>query len=206
MYRDTVRERLSAWLAAHAPAEELRLRPPVEPIEEVPPPLRLLYRVADGQVGPSALFDGYRFLTLADARAEKAMMDRLAKDEGWDEAWWSARWHPFASDGMGQLLVVDDEAVIEFLHDDDPRPVLARSVEDYLEDFVTSLETGERVFDAKIGVVEVAQLERQHAYEAERAARDAAAKRTSRRVTVVMIVASAVLALVMILVDRWLRS
>ena len=207
MYRDTVRERLSAWLAAHAPADELRLRAPVEALDEVPAPLRPLYRVADGQDGASGLFDAYHFLTRAEASAEKAMMDRLAKDEGWDEGWWSERWHPFASDGQGQLLVADDEgAVIEFHHDDDPRPVLARSVEVYLEDFVTSLEHGQRVFDEEAGVIEIAALERQRAVDAERAAHDAAAMRTSRRATVVMIVGSAVLALVMILVDRWLRG
>jgi hypothetical protein len=97
-------------------------------------------------------------------------MEQLALDEGWDEAWWSPEWFPFASDGAGQLLVVDERGrVLEFLHDDDARPVLAASLEAYLVAVLESLERGRLVVDPDYGLVEPGFRERLAARAAERA-------------------------------------
>lgn len=208
MYRESPRERLSAWLAARVPQNEIGLRPPLEDSEAASAgPLRALHRVADGQTGASGLFDGFQLLSASEARAEKLAMDRLARDEGWDEAWWSPRWHPFASDGAGQLLVVDesDGAVREFVHDDEGRVTLAPSLDAFLDRFLDSLEGGQRVWDDEAGIIETAQLERDRAARAERAQRGARDERLNRRVIVAAGVGTVALALVAILLDMWLR-
>ncbi len=77
-----------------------------------------------------AMLDSFTLCSREEASVEKTMMDNLLEAEvEWDETWWSTRWYPFASDGAGQLLCVhgDTGEVIEFLHDDDPRPVRGAS-------------------------------------------------------------------------------
>lgn len=147
-------ERLRAWLEANVPEEERpRLRDGRE-VDDLPEPLRELLAAVDGQEPGEPILDMHELLGIDDMRREKAMMDELAREEEWDEGWWSERWYPFGADGLGQLLVLDAEsgAVIEFLHDDDPRPELASSLEEYFRELVDSLESGERIWDSRVGV------------------------------------------------------
>jgi hypothetical protein len=190
------------------PEDAVRLRAPVEHLDAISEPLRALYRFADGQEGSHGLFDHHHFLTAADARDEKLSMDQLARDEGWPETWWSERWHPFASDGAGQLLVVDaDEgAVLEFLHDDDARPILARSLDAFLARFVESLDAGERVWDEEMGIVEVAARAEHRAARARADEQDAKSKKLSRALLAAMVVGSVALTACLILLDAWLRG
>jgi hypothetical protein len=101
-----------------------------------------------------AVFEGgHRLLSEEEAFQEKRMMDDLAVKEQWDAAWWNPRWFPFASDHAGQLLVVHDTTgeVIEFLHDDDPRPLLAASLTAFVSSTLARLQSGELAF-RKYGV------------------------------------------------------
>jgi cell wall assembly regulator SMI1 len=200
--------RITRWLEAHAPAG-VRFRPPAA--SPAPGPLEALYAAADGQEGVHgmhAVFDMQAFLPLEDALREKTAMDGLARMEAWDASWWSPRWHPFASDGMGQLLVVDGEtgAVMEFLHDDEERPMRAASIEAFLDDFAGSLERGERVWNDRIGMVEVRALAEMEAHERRRAEEQAAVRRAGRKALWIGIALSVALAATIIVLDRWLRG
>jgi cell wall assembly regulator SMI1 len=71
--------------------------------------------------------------------------------------WWNPRWVPVAGNGCGDLICLDLDPppggavgqVIEFLHADQDRTVLAPSLGAWLEGFAAGLEAGEyRVLDA----------------------------------------------------------
>ncbi|MEZ4321364.1 MAG: hypothetical protein R3F61_28075 [Myxococcota bacterium] len=128
-------------------------------------PLAPLFAVFDGQTDGPALLEHHHLLSRAEAETEKTMMDALAADEGWPDTWWSAHWHPFGSDGAGQLLVVDDRdgRVLEFLHDDDARPEHGDSLEAWFARIVAEIEAGERLYDPDCGVVSPAYREEHRA-------------------------------------------
>lgn len=205
MYRSNLRERVSAWVSSNVPEGAVSLRPPLDEAacEAVPEGVRALYRFADGQEGRDELFDQYRFLPAAEAREEKEAMDRLATEEGWEEAWWSPRWWPFASDGAGQLLVaeVDGGEVREFFHDDEARPVLAPSAEAFLERFAESLESGERVWDDEHRIIEAAERDRIRAQRAQTKVAVQAAEARGKKLVAALIVGGllAFIALVVLL-------
>lgn len=202
----SLRDRLTAWLQRHAPAERVRLRSPTGAPESGP--LAPIYALGDGQAGPTGLFDQYRFLAHDEARREKAAMDRLARDEGWEDGWWSARWHPFASDGAGQLLLVDEDsdAVIEFLHDDDARPELAPSAEAFVVSFVETLEDGRRTWDDRMGIVQVSELERAASARRAREQVEADAQRAGRWALVIGLGVAALFTALAIALDRFFRG
>ena len=95
-------------------------------------------------------------MTQEQCVANKEMLDGLARSESWDAAWWSFDWHPFAEDITGNHLVLDAKTgeVIEFLHDDEARPLWGASLDAWLTSFVEKLESGALVYDGKVGVVE----------------------------------------------------
>lgn len=122
--------------------------------DDVTGPLAVLYAAFDGQLDGPPLVGHHRILTWDDARAEKTLMDELAADEGWDGTWWNTDWHPFASDGTGQLLVVDAKSgcVLEFLHDDDARPEIAPDLQRLFTRIWTALQAGVVVYDPVFGI------------------------------------------------------
>jgi cell wall assembly regulator SMI1 len=74
--------------------------------------------------------------------------------------WWNPRWVPVAGNASGDAICLDLDPppggavgqVIEFLHDEKDRTVLAPSLDAWLEEFATGLEDGEyKVFDATHG-------------------------------------------------------
>ena len=156
------------------------------PLSEATGPLAPLHQLANGQALDRAIFDRFHLLSAEGCIARKTMLDGLAKTESWPATWWSFDWHPFAEDITGGLLVLDAKTgeVIQFLHDDDARPLLGTSLEDWLSKFVARLESGELIYDAKVGVVEHdfhAKLAAHH--EAQRAAKaplDAKAQRAKK--------------------------
>ncbi|MDP2345715.1 MAG: SMI1/KNR4 family protein [Deltaproteobacteria bacterium] len=123
-------------------------------------PLAALYSVADGQGTTGALFEHFEFLSREDAEAEKTMMDQLARDDDWPVEWWDPAWFPFASDRSGQLLVVHAATghVVEFVHDDPDRPVLATSLPAFFAGLRAKLEAGLLVYDVNLGLVSPAAL------------------------------------------------
>jgi hypothetical protein len=140
----------AGWLDAHAAAP-----PTLSPaVPDATGPLAPLYRGMGGQLDGPPLLERYRILTPDDADAEKAAMDRLARDEAWDVDWWNPAWHPFATDDAGQLLVVDEPTgrVLEFLHDDHARPELAPDLDTLFTRIVSDLKAGTHVYDADFGI------------------------------------------------------
>jgi hypothetical protein len=145
---------------------------------------------------------GFTLLSLDDARGEKAMLDSLARDEQWPSSWWSPTWFPFASDGCGQLLVVDGDtgSVIEFIHDDEERPVWAPSLAEFLVERAEELEQGRQVFDARIGVIDAGHAARRQQQQEARAAQEAVYAARARWLPLVGIGVAVVFALVVALV------
>lgn len=193
-------ERLRAWVDANVPAGECGLRPGVdgESIdEELPACLLALCAEVDGQSqGGVAALDSFELMTRDECQGEKERMDELADEEEWPQSWWSRRWYPFGSDNAGQLLCVhmDTQEVIEFLHDDDARPVRAPELATFLDDFVTSLEEGERVYAPGYGIIDVELLERIEEQKRVVAERQAEFDRTQKRATWALVVLAVVLA------------
>ena len=140
----------------------------------LPEDLRQFYLLADGQRrdGPATdafsavLPDGYAFMPLewaaSDWRMMKALLDgdpEIGRTEPVPQGpvhdrWWHPAWIPIGSLGNGDLLCVDlDPApggdvgqIIEFIHDDLPRPHVARSVTDLLGEFEAGLRDGSFVY------------------------------------------------------------
>ncbi len=140
----------AAWLEAET-------EPPPQlgpPNPDASGPLAPLYQVFDGQLDGPPLIESHRILSFANAQDEKRRMDALAQEEGWDSDWWNPVWHPFASDGAGQLLVVDAASgrVLEFLHDDAPRPVIAPDLETLFERLWTALDDGTYIYHPVFGL------------------------------------------------------
>lgn len=181
--------RVRSWIEENVPAGECvwHVGAEGEPDDaRLPASLVELTALANGSEGRTAALDSFSVCSREQARLEKEMMDELAdEEEEWDEAWWSKRWYPFASDGAGQLLVVhmDTGEVIEFMHDDEPRPVRGASVVDFLEQFATSLEQGARVYAPSYGIIEADLLERIEEQKRVVARRQAEFDETQKRAT-----------------------
>jgi hypothetical protein len=154
-------------------------------------PTAAFHRVADGTVAGAPHFERFELMSFADSTGEKAMMDKLAKDEAWEPSWWSPSWFPFAGDHAGQLLVVDGGSgeVIEFMHDDEARPLVAPSLEAYFATVATRLEAGELIHDVRHGIIDPALREKINKVNAKaRGTADAARRQAKRTMTVIAVV------------------
>ncbi|TGL76640.1 SMI1/KNR4 family protein [Leptospira yasudae] len=133
-------------------------------LKGLPSSLKELYSFADGQKEELVpIFEMYRFLRSKEAFEFKRSMDEVALEEGWyEDHWWEKTWFPFAEDGAGQFLVVDKNSgnVLEFNHDDPKRPILAESLEAYINSLVVGLKSGELTYDVEIGICSTEDLER----------------------------------------------
>jgi cell wall assembly regulator SMI1 len=163
---DETWKRFDAWLTSHS--EGHAVFRPGNP--DATGPTALVHQLADGQVSSVDVFDGgYELLSFQEAREEKSMMDELAKLRGWDSSWWSPAWFPFASDGAGQLLLIEEASarVIQFVHDDEGRSVLANSLDEFVAQTLERLERGTLAFDPERGVYdpELRRLARQRTQE-----------------------------------------
>lgn len=161
-------------------------------------PTAAFHRVADGTVAGAPHFESFELMSLADSTGEKAMMDKLAKDEAWEPSWWSPSWFPFAGDHAGQLLVVDGGSgeVIEFMHDDEARPLVAPSLEAYFATVATRLEAGELIHDVRHGIIDPALLKKIDEVNAKaRATADAAQGQTKQTMTVIAVVVAVAVAI-----------
>ena len=165
-------ERLLGWFASSGGSDAPTFGPGRA---DAVGPLAELFRTVDGQLSGGPIFAYFELLSYTDAQAEKSMMDDLARDESWEDSWWHRSWHPFAADGAGQLLVVDerDGRVIEFLHDDECRQVLAETLGAYAADIASRLEGGALVYDAGVGVISPDELANYRAQQAARPLRSA---------------------------------
>lgn len=157
------------------------LRPPASDAEldeleelvgvELPGQFRQLYKLANGQTEDCALFpDGYELMPISTIQSTWKMLKNmydshyemsLERDEDGPvrSIWWHPRWIPFAFQVSGDHYCLDmypsSEGhvgqVIEFIHDDEPRPILGRSVGDFLRQFEQGIRSGEYLMHPEWG-------------------------------------------------------
>lgn len=150
-------KRLDAWLSKNRPAYYAGLLPGLTDMEwdafvaqlSVQPPaaLRAFYQWRNGN--PDDCFYGNQDWMCAEeaARMKRMLDDMIGYD--FEEGYWKRDWIPFLHNGGGSYLCVDvtgatDDGVpgqlVEFWKADEDRPVCATSLEEWLADFVNSLE------------------------------------------------------------------
>ena len=138
-----------------------------------PDDVRASFRVHDGQSGSTASFgfspgliDGWELLSLATMRdqwqAWKDLLDGGEFDDTRSEPrgpiltdWWHPCWIPLTHDGSGNHHMLDLNPapggavgqIIEFVHDDSTRTVVAANFATWLTQFANDLDAGEYVYD-----------------------------------------------------------
>jgi cell wall assembly regulator SMI1 len=162
--------RVTAWLAANAPASYATLSPPATPAElaacerdlkvALPAELRRLLLVnngaaefdADGTYHREAAFlpGGHRLLSAAElAKRSRDLVDIAGgADDDLAGYWWHPQWVLFgehiAADGMAidQRPGPEQGAVGEFRHDDRTEFTMAASLGEYVAQIADSIENG----------------------------------------------------------------
>ncbi|RAJ85850.1 cell wall assembly regulator SMI1 [Chitinophaga dinghuensis] len=143
----------------------------------IPDSFRIFYAIHNGQKSSRAgLVNGDKLLSIKEIAEEwtswKNLLEngafthngevlRSEPDTGIRPEWWNTNWLPFTSDGLGNHLCLDfDPAsggnigqIITMWHDDTHREVIASSFEDWVKNYITSLENGEYVYQKKWGIV-----------------------------------------------------
>ncbi len=116
------------------------------------PPLyseMLKWRNGQTEEATSALHDMYTYMSTTDVIATvETMRDLRENDESFDDATWNIKWIPFLDNGSGDNICIDfygsfggkSGQVIEYIHDDYPRPILYPSIEVWLKTLVEALE------------------------------------------------------------------
>jgi cell wall assembly regulator SMI1 len=128
----------------------------------LPDELKAIYRVHNGQDGGAPGIAGnWEFLPLKSAVKQWQIMKGLT-DKGTFKkntvrvkglvraTWWNLKWVPFASNGSGNLLVVDLDPpeggdvgqVVSYVHDDDDRECIAGGIAAWFQSLATDLEQG----------------------------------------------------------------
>jgi cell wall assembly regulator SMI1 len=162
--------RVTAWLAANAPASYATLRPPASPAEldacerelevALPADLRRLLLVNNGAAEfdaggtyhrEAAFLPGdHRLLSAAELATESRQLVEIVSDHG-DEMigyWWHPKWVLFgrhvAADGMAidQRPGLAQGAVGEFMHEDSTEFTVAVSLAEYVARVADSIENG----------------------------------------------------------------
>lgn len=119
-----------------------------------------LYASADGQPRSDAtpfapsVYHRYHLMPLAEGKAERDELDAMARVGEWDDAktrvvnWWVPGWLPLLTDGNSNYLCIDTVGafggtpgqMIEFIHDDAARAILAPSFDAWFDAWVEALE------------------------------------------------------------------
>ena len=150
-------KRLDAWLSKNRPAYYAGLLPGLSDMEwdafvaqlGVRPPdaFRALYQWRNGNP-EECFYENQDWMIADDVAHTKRMFDRMIGRD-FRPGWWSSDWIPFLHNGGGSHLCVDvtgatDGGVpgqlVAFWKADEDRPVCASSLEEWLADFVNSLE------------------------------------------------------------------
>lgn len=144
---------------------------------ELPDDFVDFYSIHDGQE-PDAdwLLDGEEFmsarrileeykiwknlLTNGDFK-EDGVVYKSTPDKGIKDDWWNPKWIPFTYNGSGDHLCIDlDPAeggtygqIIRMWHDDPERSLEANSLKEWIERFVSGLESGQYVYSDEYGGV-----------------------------------------------------
>lgn len=119
-----------------------------------------LYAVADGQVAtgdsafPPSVYDNYYWMPLTEVDEVRQDLDGMAKVGEWDDErtrvinWWVPGWLPLLTDGNSNYICIDTVGafggapgqIIEFIHDDDERLVLAPNFDAWFTAWVAALD------------------------------------------------------------------
>ena len=159
---ETLIDRLDAWIKDNRPDYYSLLRSGVADAEldaleakfalTLPEDFRALYKWRDGQDEASSdSFQGnYMFMSLSDLTSTKELMDGMIGFD-FEEGYWEREWVPFMSNGGGSYLCLDAIArngeapgrLLGFWKNDEDRETEYASVEEWLEELVESMESGE---------------------------------------------------------------
>lgn len=174
-------ESIVSFCQLNYPRIAYSLRPPASDAEiddlellvgtSLPEQFRQLYKLANGQVEDCALFpDGYELMPLDMIQSTwkmlKNMYDsqyqmRIEREEDGPvrNTWWHPLWIPFAFQVSGDHYCIDmnpsregtQGQVIEFIHDDEPRPLLGASLAEFLKHFDYGIHSGKYLMHPEWG-------------------------------------------------------
>lgn len=86
---------------------------------------------------------------------KKGIPYKSTPDKGVKDDWWNPLWIPFTYDGAGNHYCIDfDPAdggkvgqIIEMIHDDNPRRLVADSFKDFIKKYIDDLKTGRYIIE-----------------------------------------------------------
>jgi cell wall assembly regulator SMI1 len=149
--------RLDAWLSRHRPVYYAGLLPGLTAQEcdlfesrlgiTLPESFRSLYQWRNGH-GAFECFRGNQYwMSSEEIVSTKELTDGMIGSD-FEPGWWERPWVPFLHNGAGSHLCVDTAGtdggrpgqLVEFWNPDPDRPVVSRSIEHWLHEFVISLE------------------------------------------------------------------
>lgn len=172
-------KRLDAWLVEGAPSIASSLRPGATEAQvraaerslgvRLPDDVRASWLIHDGQEDDEALMADMALLSLEGIVETWRTLQHLAEKTGEidvtppgivRERWWTARWIPLATNGAGEHFCLDLDpgkkglpGQIIVVHDTPERDLAAASFREWLETFVSGLESGEIGYDDEYGLV-----------------------------------------------------
>lgn len=156
--------RLDQWLRSHRPEYYARLLPGAtdEELDQLerqvsralPEAFRDLYRWRNGtpdDLETEALIHNYSFITVQESGQVWSVLKELLDSGDFDRPnWWRPGWIPILGSWGGDNVCVDLEGtftghsgqVLDFVHDDEGRDILAPSLDAWGETFVAGLAEG----------------------------------------------------------------
>lgn len=144
-------QRLQHWLEKHRDHYAKALLPGAT-TTGLPDELRTLLAWHDGQ-DPEALGgfeNNWRLMSSSQIAEDKAILDKDAAETGWN-----VTWIPFLSDGYGNYLFLDTTQtpppVRGFWAGNSEHEVIAKSLTEWMKDFVTAVEGGKYVEEQERG-------------------------------------------------------
>ncbi|CAH0533259.1 hypothetical protein VST7929_01123 [Vibrio stylophorae] len=157
----------AAILELNVGANEAKLKTLSEAIgQPLPTQLARLLGFSNGQSPTSMglMVDGYYLLSTEEIIFEYQTLSKIYKQSASSrqildrsgavlDTWWQPQWIPFASIGNGDLLLIDLSPgeqgdvgqIVEFIHDDTARPLLAKDLQSYFAQIRAGLKSGEFV-------------------------------------------------------------
>ena len=167
---------IARWVEEKAPQLPPMFRPPASEVQvaeaerqlglTLPPALRVLYRLADGQPeGAATLLDAFSWMRLDEVLERAAFLNEffpdglneedpdhapIQADAGIRPTWWWPKWLPIMANGGGDYLCVDLDPepdghrgqLIAYFHDETYRSLVARGFEELIESVANGLASG----------------------------------------------------------------
>lgn len=175
----TIFAQIRTWMQHHAP--DVTFRPPTKPnaIDNfqylsglpVPVSLRQLLLVADGETGKSAgMIGNWRLMSITEIQAAWGLLNQLNKKGAFADRkpkpspyfriiWWSSAWIPVVTSDQGDYFCLDTDPpdpsrhgqVLLFLQNRPERPLIAGSLDSWLDRIMRDLDDGQYKYDPDNG-------------------------------------------------------